>query len=111
MMLRSDSYLELMHNADIVTIVNTVMEVQIFAKRSFQEEMMPDVEIDIAIAAVDSTVVFVHELAAAKHKNVERAMKFLEAHGNLLDSLAAPEEPIESSLYRDSVAAGRVKDW
>ena len=98
-----------MHNADIVTVVNIVIEVQIFAKRSFQEEMMPDVEIDIAIAAVNSTVVFVH-VAAVKHKNVEGAMKFLEVHGNLLDLPAAPEEPTESSLYRGSVAAGRVKD-
>jgi hypothetical protein len=76
--------------------------VQIFAKRLFQGEMMPDaVDTDIA---VDSTAV--HE-SAAKRRKGEVTMEFLEAHDNLLDSPAL-EEPIESSLCRSSAAAGRV---
>lgn len=98
MMLRSDSCLELMYNA---AVVHTVMEVQMSAKRSFQEEMMPDaVDTDIA---VDSTATIVHE----KRRKGEVTMAFLEAHDNLLDSLAL-EESIENSLCRSSAAAGRV---
>jgi hypothetical protein len=77
--LRSDSCLGLMYNADVVTAVHIVMEVQIFVKRSFQEEMMPDaVDTDIA---VDSTAVIVHE-SAAKRRKVEVTMEFLKAHDN-----------------------------
>jgi hypothetical protein len=98
MTIRSDSCLGLMYNAAVVHIV---MEVQMLAKRSFQEEMMPDaVDTDIA---VDSTAVIVHE----KRRKGEVTMKFLEEHDNLLDSLAL-EESIESSLCRSSAAAGRV---
>jgi hypothetical protein len=87
MTLRSDSCLGLMYNAAVVHIV---LEVQMSAKRSFQEERMPDaVDTDIA---VDSTAIIVHE----KRRNGEVTMEFLEAH-NLLDSLAL-EESIESSL-------------
>jgi len=97
MTLRSDSCSELMHNADAVTVVRIVTEVQMLAKRSLQE-MMPDaIEIDIAIAVVDSTVVIVHESAAAKRRKVGVTMEFLEVPGKLLDSPAL-EEPIGSSL-------------
>lgn len=99
MTLRSDSYLGLMYNTDVVRVVHIVMAVQMSAKRSFQEEMMPDaVDTDIA---VDSTVVIVHE----KRRKGEVTMEFLEAHDNL--DLFALEESIESSLCRSS-AAGRV---
>ena len=107
MTLRSDSCLGLMCNVDVVTIVHIVMEVQMFAKQSFQEEMMLDaVDTDIA---VDSTAVIVHESAARRRKG-EVTMEFLEAHDNLSDSPAL-EEPIESSLCRSSAAAGRVWGW
>lgn len=57
MTLRSDSCLGLMYNADVVTVVHTV--VRMFEKRSIQKEMMPDaVDTDIA---VDSTAVIVQE--------------------------------------------------
>jgi len=99
----TDSCLGLMYNADVVTVVHIVKEVQMFAKRSFQEEMMPAaVDTDIA---VDSTAAIVHE-SAAKRRKGEVTTEFLEAHDNLLDSLAL-EEPIESSLCRSSAAAGR----
>lgn len=101
MRLRFDLWLELMHNADVVTVVHIV--VQIFGKRSFQEEMMLDaVDTDIA---VDSTAVIVQESAAKRRKD-EVTMEFLEVD-NLLDSLAL-EEPIESSLFRSFAAAGKV---
>lgn len=68
-----------MYNADVVTAVHIVMEVRMFVKRSFQEEMMPDaVDTDIA---VDSTAVIVHE-SAAKRRKVEVTMEFLKAHDN-----------------------------
>jgi hypothetical protein len=90
-MLRSDLCLGLMHNADVVKVVHIV--VQMFAKQSFQEEMMPDaVDTDIA---VDSTAKIVQE-SAAKRRKGEVTMEFLEAN-NLLDSLAL-EEPIENNL-------------
>lgn len=101
MTLRSDSYLGLMYNADVVTVVHIV--VQMFVERSFQEEMMPDaMDTDIA---VDSTAAIVQESAAKRRKD-EVTMEFLEA-SNLLDSLAL-EEPTESSLCRNSAAAGKV---
>ena len=103
MMLHSDSCLELMYNADVVTVVQIV--VRMFAKRSFQEEMMP-AAVDTDIAA-DSTAVIVQE-SAAKHRKGEVTMEFPEAD-NLLDSLGL-EEPIESSLCRSSAAAGKVWD-
>jgi len=100
MTIRSDSCLGLMYNAAVVHIV---MEVQMLAKRSFQEEMMPDaVDTDIA---VDSTAKIVQE-SAAKRRKGEVTMEFLEAD-NLLDSLAL-EEPIENTLCRSSAADGKV---
>ena len=91
-----------MYNADVVTVVRIV--VQMFVKRSFQEEMMPDtVDTDIA---VDSTVVV--QESAAKRRKDEVTMELLEAD-KLLDSLVH-EEPIESSLYRSSAAAGKLQD-
>ena len=94
-----DSCLELMYNVDIATVVDIVMEVQIPAKGSFQEMVPEGVEIDIEIAAVNSTVVIVHESAVAEHRRkVEVAMEFLEVHSNLLDSPALVE-PIESSPF------------
>ena len=91
-----------MYNADVVTVVRIV--VQMFVKRSFQEEMMPDtVDTDIA---VDSTVVV--QESVAKRRKDEVTMELLEAD-KLLDSLVH-EEPIESSLYRSSAAAGKLQD-
>ena len=91
-----------MYNADVVTVVRIV--VQMFVKRSFREEMMPDtVDTDIA---VDSTVVV--QESAAKRRKDEVTMELLEAD-KLLDSLVH-EEPIESSLYRSSAAAGKLQD-
>jgi len=61
--------LELIQNADIVTVVHIVMEGQVFAKRPFQKEMMSvAVDMDIEIAVIDSTAVIVHESAAARCK-------------------------------------------
>ena len=105
MTLRSDSCSGLMYKADVVRVVHIV--VQMFAKQSFQGEMMPDaVDTDIA---VDSTEVIVQE-SAAKRRKGEVTMEFLLEADNLLDSLAL-EEPIESSLCRSSAAAGRVQGW
>jgi hypothetical protein len=97
-----------MYNADVVMVVYIV--VQMFAKRSFQEEMMPDaVDTDIA---VDSTAELVQE-SAAKRRKGEVTMELLEAD-NLLESLALAE-PIESSLCRRSAAAaaaaGKEQGW
>lgn len=101
--LHSDSCLESIQNADIVTVVHIVMEVQMFAKRLFQE-IFDAVDTDIE---VDSTVLIVHQWAAVKCRQGEVTTAFLAAPGNLSDSRAL-EEPNESSLYQGSAAAGRV---
>ena len=104
MTIGSDSCLGLMYNADVETVAYIVMELQMSAKRSFHEEMMPDV-VDTDIV-VDSTAVIVHE-SAAKRRKAEVTMVFLKAHDNLSRSPAL-EEPIESSLCRSSAAADRA---
>src|ERR1700678_3850584 len=73
-----DSCLELMYNVDIATVVHIVMDVQIAAKGSFQEMVPEGVDIDIEIAAVNFTVVIVHE--SAHRRKVEVTMEFLEVH-------------------------------
>lgn len=103
MTLGSDSCLELIQNADIVTVLQIVMEVQISAKQPFRQEMSDAVDIEIGIAVVDSTVVIVYESAAAKRRQREVTMEFQETLGNLSHSV---EEPIESN--RSSAAAGRA---
>ena len=92
MTVKSDSCLELIQD---VTVGQIVKEVQISAKQPFRQEMSDASDIEIEIAAIDSTVVIVYESAAKRRQgDHEVTREFQGALGSLSDSV---KEPIKSS--------------